>query len=153
MSEDFNVTIDIPTDDEGYCLLKCEHCGTLFKAFPSDVKDDAVLRVFCPSCGLTSENYLTEDVIELAMNIMQNRMNDMIYDIFKGLEKQSKNSLLKFEAGHKPKHQSEEQLRSGIEAMEIVEFPCCNRTAKIKPLLKMTGCYCLFCGVKNYEVK
>lgn len=153
VSEDFNVTIDIPTDDEGYFLLKCEHCGTLFKAFPSDVKDDAVLRVFCPSCGLTSENYLTEDVIELAMNIMQNRMNDMLNQAFKDLEKHSKKGFIHFKAGRKPARQSEDPIRSGIEAMEIVTFPCCKRTAKIKPLLRMTGCYCLFCGVKNYEVE
>ena len=153
VSEDFEMTIEIPVDDEGYSLLACEHCGTFFKVHPSDIQDDAVLHVFCPSCGLTSENYLTEDVIELAMNIAQNRMNDMIYDMFKDLERQSKNSFLKFKAGRKPKQQSEDPLRSGIEAMEVVEFPCCNRTAKIKPLLKMTGCYCLFCGVKNYEVK
>ena len=151
--EDFNITIDIPTDNDGYSLLKCEHCGTFFKASPGDIQDDAVLRIFCPSCGLTSENYLTDDVVELAMNIVQNHMNNMIYDMFKGLEKQNKNSLLKFKVGSKPKKQSEEPIRSSIEAMEIIEFSCCNRTAKIKPLLKMTGCYCLFCGVKNYEVK
>lgn len=151
--DDFNITIEIPTDNEGYSLLKCEHCGTFFKATPHDVQNDAVLRIFCPSCGLTSESYLTDDVIDLAMNMIQNRMNNMIYDVFKDLEKQSKKSPLKFKAGHKPRRQSEDPIRSGIEAMEIIEFPCCKRTAKVKPLLKMTGCYCLFCGVKNYEVK
>jgi len=34
-------------------------------------------------------------------------------------------------------HESEDSIRSGIEAMEICNFPCCKRTAKIKPLLKM----------------
>ena len=153
MSEDFNITIEIPVDDEGYSLLICDHCGTFFKATPGDVQDDAILHIFCPSCGLTSENYLTEDVIELAINIAQNHINDMIYNMFKGLEKQSKNSILKFKAGSKPKRQSEDPIRSGIEAMEIVSFPCCQRTAKIKPLLKMAGCYCPFCGVKIYEIE
>ena len=50
-------------------------------------------------------------------------------------------------------HESEDSIRSGIEAMEICNFPCCKRTAKIKPLLKMTGAYCPFCGVKNYEIE
>ncbi len=153
MSEDFNITIDIPVDDEGYSLLTCEHCGTFFKAHPSDVQDDAVLQIFCPSCGLTSDNYFTDDVIELAMNMTQNHLNDMIHNMFKDLEKNSRNSIVKFKAGCKPIPQSEEPIRSGIEAMQIVTFPCCQRTAKIKPLLRMTGCYCLFCGVKNYEIK
>jgi hypothetical protein len=153
MDDDLSITIDIPTDDEGYCLLKCEHCGTLFKACPSDVKDDSVLNIYCPSCGLTSENYITEDVLNLAMNIVGNRVNDMLYKAFKDLEKHSKKGLVHFKAGHRPSHQPEDPIRSGVEAMEIVKFPCCKRTAKIKPLLRMTGCYCLFCGVKNYEVE
>ena len=54
MSNEINMTISIPTDDEGYVLLQCEHCGTYFKATPSDLKDDGVLHIFCPSCGLIS---------------------------------------------------------------------------------------------------
>ena len=111
MSDEINMTISIPTDDDGYVLLQCEHCGTYFKGMPSDLKDDDVLNIFCPSCGLISENYVTDDVLELA------------------------------------------PIRSGIEAMEICNFPCCKRTAKIKPLLKMTGAYCPFCGVKNCEIE
>lgn len=83
MSNEINMTISIPTDDEGYVLLQCEHCGTYFKATPSDLKDDGVLHIFCPSCGLISENYVTEDVLELAMKMVTNAINDMIYNEFK----------------------------------------------------------------------
>lgn len=154
MSDEFHVTISIPTDDEGYILLQCEHCGTFFKATPSDIEDDGVLHLFCPSCGLSSENYVTEDVMELAMKMAQNKVNDMIYDMFKDLERHNRrNSMIKFKAGKRPKHEAEEPIRSSIEALEIISFPCCRRTAKIKPLLKMTGAYCPFCGVKNYEIE
>ena len=154
MSDEFHMTISIPTDDEGYVLLQCEHCGTFFKMTPSDIEDDGVLRIFCPSCGLTSETYVTEDVIELALKMARNIVGDMIYDAFKDLERHNKrNSVVKFKAGKRPKHETEDPIRSGIEAMEIAAFPCCNRTAKIKPLLKMTGAYCPFCGVKNYEIE
>lgn len=154
MSDEIHMTISIPTDDDGYILLKCEHCGTFFKATPSDIEDDGVLHIFCPSCGLTSENYLTEDVIELAMKMTKNLVNDMIYDMFKDLERQTKrNSLVKFKAGKRPQHEAEDPIRSGIEALEITTFPCCGRTAKIKPLLRMTGAYCPLCGVKNYEIE
>lgn len=154
MSDEFHVTISIPTDDEGYILLQCEHCGTFFKATPFDIEDDGVLHLFCPSCGLSSENYVTEDVMELAMKMAQNKVNDMIYDMFKDLERHNRrNSMIKFKAGKRPKHEAEEPIRSSIEALEIISFPCCRRTAKIKPLLKMTGAYCPFCGVKNYEIE
>lgn len=153
MDDEIHMEISIPTDDEGYILLKCQHCGTFFKGTPSDLQDDGVLHIFCPSCGLISDSYITEDVLELAMNMVKNRTNDMIYDMFKDLERSSKNSIIKFKAGNRPKHESESPIHSGIEALEICTFPCCKRTAKIKPILKMTGSYCPFCGVKNYEIE
>ena len=153
VSDEIKLTISIPTDDEGYTLLKCEHCGTFFKATPSDIQEDGVLRIFCPSCGLVSDSYITEDVLELAQNITKNIMNDMFYDMFKRLERQSKRGAIQFKAGRRPSHEPEDPIRSGIEALEICTFLCCTRTAKIKPLLKMTGAYCPFCGVKNYEIE
>lgn len=154
MGDNFHMTISIPADDEGYILMQCEHCGTFFKATPSDIEDEGVLHIFCPSCGLTSENYVTEDVIELAMRMIKNVVSDMTYDAFKDLERHNKrNSMIKFKAGRRPEHEEESPIRSGIEALEIASFPCCKRTAKIKPLLKMTGAYCPFCGVKNYEIE
>ena len=154
MNDKFQMTISIPTDDEGYVLLKCEHCSTFFKATPFDIKDDGVLRIFCPSCGLTSESYVTEDVIELAMKMIKNKVNDRTYDMFKDLERHNKrDSMVKFKAGKRPQHETEDPIRSGIEALDIATFPCCIRTAKIKPLLRMTGAYCPFCGVKNYEIE
>ena len=154
MSDEFHMTISIPDDDDGYILLQCEHCGTFFKATPSDIEDDGVLHLFCPSCGLTSENYVTEDVIELAMKMAKNKVNDMLYDMFKDLERHNRrNSIIKFKAGKRLKHEAEEPIRSSIEALEVTTFQCCRRTAKIKPLLKMTGAYCPFCGVKNYEIE
>ena len=117
MSDEINMTIPIPTDDDGYVLLQCEQCGTYFKATPYDLEDDGVLHKF------------------------------------KKMERHSKKGIITFKAGKRPKHENEDPIRSGIEAMEICDFPCCKRTAKIKPLLKMTGAYCPFCGVKNYEIE
>ena len=153
MSDEINMTISIPTDDDGYVLLQCEHYGTYFKGTLSDLKDDGVLNIFCPSCGLISENYVTDDVLGLAMKMVTNSVNDMIYDELKKLERHNKKGVISFKAGKCPKHESEDPIRLGIEAMEICTFPCCKRTAQIKPLLKMTGAYCPFCGVKNYEIE
>ena len=154
MSGETQLSISIPTDDDGYILLKCKHCGTFFKETVSDLQDDGVLNIFCPSCGLISDSYITDDVLELAMKMTRNLFNDMIYDTFKDFERHNKkNSMVKFKSGKKPRHEVEDPIRSGIETLEISTFPCCKRTAKIKPLLKMTGAYCPFCGVKNYEIE
>ena len=153
MSDDFSRTIPIPADDDGYILLQCPNCGVYFKATPDDILDDGVLELFCPSCGLTGENYVTEDVINLAAAMVQNKAMDLIHNEFKKIERQFRKGPITFKAGKPPKHEPEDPIGSGIEAMEIVSFPCCQRTAKVKPILKITGCYCPFCGVKNYELE
>lgn len=153
MEDEFRMEISVPADVDGYVLLKCSHCGTYFKATPSDLKDDGILEITCPSCGLTSDNYFTEDVLELAYSMVKNKVNDLIYDEFKKMERKFNKGLVTFKAGKKPTHEPENPIKSGIEALQITNFPCCNRSAKIKPLLKMSGCYCPFCGVKNYEIE
>ena len=153
MSDEIHMEISIPTDDDGYVLLQCEHCGSYFKATPSDIEDDGVLEIFCPSCGLVSENYATEDVIELALAMAENVAMDMVYDTLKKMERQFRNSPISFKMNKRPKYEAENPIRCVIESLEIATFPCCKRTAKVKPLLKMTGCYCPFCGVKNYEIE
>ena len=153
MSDDFTFKISIPSDDDGYILLQCEHCGTFFKIPAEDMENDALIDLYCPGCGLVSESYLTEDVIELAQAMAQNYAMDMLYDAFKDLERKTKRGIVQFRAGKPPKHEDENPIRSGVEALDITRFSCCKKNAKIKPLLKMTGCYCPFCGVKEYEIK
>ena len=153
MSDDISFEITIPSDDDGYILLQCERCGEYFKITAADTRDDRLLDIYCPCCGLVSENYITEDVAKLAQSIAQNYAMDLIYNAFKDLERKTKKDIIRFKAGKKPRHEDENPIRSGIEALDITEFSCCNRTAKIKPLLKMTGCFCPFCGVKEYEIK
>lgn len=153
MSDQITFEISIPADDEGYILLQCEHCGTFFKIPADDIKDDRLLEIYCPCCGLTSNNYFTEDVMDLAQAMVHNFAMDMLYDSLKKLEHTSKKSVVQFKAGKRPTHERENLIRSGIEALEITRFDCCERTAKVKPLLKMTGCYCPFCGVKDYETE
>lgn len=151
MSE--TIKISIPADNEGYILMQCPICGTFFKIGAGDLQDDRFFQIYCPSCGLSSESYLTEDVIELAINMAENYLMDSIFNEFKKLERRSKKGFVQFKAGNKPKEKPELPIHAGIQAMHIVNFDCCKTTAKIKPLLKMTGCYCPFCGVKDYEVK
>lgn len=153
MAGETKFEISIPSDNEGYILLKCEHCGTFFKITADDIRDDRLLSVYCPCCGLISDSYLTDDVIELAQVIAQNYAMDYVFNAFKELERKTKKGAVRFKAEHRPKHERENPIKSGIDALEIASFDCCGRSAKIQPLLKMTGCYCPFCGVKNYEIE
>ena len=66
------MSIDIPTDNDGYVLLQCSLCHEHFKVTPTDYQDEGVPWLYCPNCGLIAENYLTDDVIELALDIAQN---------------------------------------------------------------------------------
>lgn len=151
MSKVEKIEISIPSDDNGYILLQCKHCGTFFKITTDDLQDDRLLNLYCPSCGLISDSYLTDDVIDLAVAKVKNYGMDLVYDTFEDLERKTKKSAVQVKKGKKPEHERENPIKSGIEALEEVEFYCCNRTAKIKPILRMTGCYCPFCGVKEYE--
>lgn len=153
MSDDFNLTIPIPADDDGYVLLQCPNCGTYFKVTPFDMQDNGVLELFCPSCGLAGETYITEDVINLAVAMSKNKAMETLHNEFKKTERRFKKGSVTVKAGKLPKREREDPIHSGVEAMEFASFTCCQRNAKIKPILKMTGCYCPFCGVKNYEVE
>jgi hypothetical protein len=150
MSEN-SFTIEIPADNDGFALLQCEYCGELFKVKPCDYYDDGILEIRCPSCGLISDNYLTEEAIELATKIAKNYALELIHSELKKTERQFSKGFVKFKAGKPPKREDESPLTATIEALTITKFPCCSYEAKIKPILRMCGCNCPFCGVVNYE--
>jgi hypothetical protein len=56
------------------------------------------LELFCPACGLAGENFITEDVLELAMAIVQNYATDLIFDEMKKLERKFKKGVVTFKA-------------------------------------------------------
>lgn len=151
MSDSLHIEIPIPADDEGYILLQCPKCGEYFKLIAADCQDDGTLWIHCLFCGLVSDSYITQEVYSLGMNMLQNATNDMIYKTMKKLERQTRSGSVQFKAGKRPKQLCTDPLHSGIEAMEEVEFRCCKHTAKITPLLILTGCYCPFCGVMYDE--
>lgn len=143
--DDFTIEISIPTDDDGFVLLKCPKCGEYFKLSPADIQSDEVLDIHCPQCGLVSENYLTEDVIELAQAKAINYLMEDFYGEIKKLERETHNSLVKIKA-NKPTKEEEIPIKSTIDSMEIVDFECCKRQGKVRHLLNFCGCYCPYCG-------
>ena len=153
MMSDIRREISVPADNDGYILLQCSLCGEYFKITPSDYEDDGVLEIHCPSCGLCGASYFTEDVIELAQTMTQNVAKNLIYEKLKKWERTLKSERVSFKAGQKSKPEPENPVRVGVENLITAHFVCCGRSAKIKPTLKFTGCYCPFCGVKDYEIE
>lgn len=149
--DNIHMEISIPADDDGFALLKCPLCGEFFKLRPSEMETDDVIEIWCPSCGMKSETYATEDVIELALKMAKNVAMDEIFKELKNLERKSKGNGLTFKAGKKSTVEDEIPIISGIEALEIQKYKCCKKEAKIKPLVKMCGSYCPYCGVSYDE--
>ena len=106
---DIQMQITIPNDNDGFTLLKCELCGGYFKLRPSEIQDDSVIYVWCPNCGLLSESYITDDVIDLAMKISKNLVIDNFNKEMKRMEKKFKGNGLSFKQGNKIK--KDEELR------------------------------------------
>ena len=143
--------IAIPSDEEGFTLLQCALCGEFFKLQAGDFEAEDVIEIWCPCCGLKSDTYFTKDVINLALKKTENYAIDIIYDEFKKLERKSRHSLVSFKAGKRPKHREEYPIQNGIENMEKKEYLCCKREAKLKPLYKVCGSYCPYCGERVDE--
>ena len=140
--------IAIPADNDGFALLQCNLCGEFFKLKPSDVQSDEVLNIWCPVCGLISDGYFTQDVIDLALKMATNIANDLLFDSLKDMQKRFNGGFISMKISKKPDREIESPIVSGIESLEIQKYKCCKKQAKIKPLVKIFGSYCPYCGVK-----
>lgn len=146
-----NLTIPIPCDDDGYFSLKCPRCGELFKLRPADYKADDVVDICCPSCGIVSENYPTDDVVELATTMALNNVMEDIHKSFKRLERKTRNRAVSFKAGKPPRKEPEPVLRPPVDDLTVATCENCGKRSKISPLLKMSAFTCPFCGVTNFN--
>jgi len=96
--------ISIPADEDGYVKFQCPYCNQRFKLNGSEIEDSDVVDLYCPICGLVNEVecFYSDEVIEMAMNTAENEAMNMIYDMFKGLERKTRsNKNFKVTAGKK----------------------------------------------------
>lgn len=149
MAEEIKMEISIPTDNAGFVLLQCPLCGEFFKLAPKDVEAEDVLEIWCPNCGLKSEGYTTDEIRDLALRMSKNKIEDMLFKEMKELEKSTCGGFISFKAGRKPTPEYEPPVIPGIDELEVQNYPCCKRQAKISPSVKLIGGYCPFCGVNH----
>lgn len=88
---DVVLSINIPTDNDGFITLQCSFCSDRFKLTASDFEREDIIDIFCPYCGFPNEpsTFLTDEVIEQAKVIASNYAKSMINKSLKDLEKKS----------------------------------------------------------------
>lgn len=109
------------------------------------------MEVYCPACGIVSDNYLTQDVIDLAMAICKNQAFDAIHKEMKKLERRTKGKAVSFKAGKQPKPDDEPVLQPSIDTLAIATCKHCGKQSKVSRLLSMSMYVCPLCGVSNFN--
>lgn len=92
MLSDKMFEISIPSDNDGFIVLKCPICSEKFMIQIQDVNDDSLIDVWCPKCGLKSDNYLDDDINDLAENIIQNYIADLLNNFSEDMERTFRNN-------------------------------------------------------------
>lgn len=150
MDEIIKKTISIPSDENGYLVLKCPSCGEKFGLLVEDIGDTSTLRIWCPGCGLVHDSYLDDDVSELIKTMAYNLVADLLNDFNNDLEKMSRNnSMIRFKADKPIKKKAELAIGRKTGDYEEVFFICCSKKAMLRSLRKFQGGYCPFCGEMN----
>ncbi len=145
------IQVSIPADAEGYVSFQCPHCEQRFKLGADEFEDSDAINLFCPSCGLAHEldHFYSKEFIDKAMSIVEQEAMEMIYNMFKGLERKNRgNKFVKFKTGSKPKVYIKEMYENIDELVEA-ELKCCKKHLKVTVLDRLIGVYCSYCGVKN----
>ena len=107
--------IRIPCDNDGFILLRCPHCDELFKLTAENIESDETLDIYCPSCGLCANNFLTQNVIDLALAKTSNYAMYVIAQQLQSFAK--KTATVSFDSSSKPitkgsrSHQSGRRLK------------------------------------------
>lgn len=154
MSDGIAFEIRIPSDEDGFLLLQCPKCGDYFKLTASDINDVSTLQIWCSTCGLVSSSYLTKDVIEIGMRLVHNHAVDLAEQFTKNINNMSRDSsFIKMSAKHDMKKETIDPIVARVKNLEVVEYPCCQKEAKINPSVAFAGGYCPFCGEMTNEDK
>lgn len=147
MSSDKIFEIPIPSDNDRFVVLKCPICSEKFMIQVQDVNDDSFIDVWCPKCGLKSDNYLDDDVNDLAENIIQNYVADLLNDFSKDMERTFRNNKnIQFKGSKKIARESEMPIGRKVGDFEEKKYLCCDKVVKLRTTTKFEGGYCPFCG-------
>ena len=91
--DNLSFEIEIPPDDDGFVLFQCPECGEFFKLRVNEIESDDVAEICCPACGIASDNYFTDDVVELAKVMCKNRVMRALHNEKKDLERKTRGKM------------------------------------------------------------
>ncbi|MGE7023346.1 hypothetical protein [Solibacillus cecembensis] len=143
-------SISIPTDSDGYFNSCCPYCKNHFKILGSEFKETEVVDIYCPVCGLIAEfnSFYTDKVINKVHSIAKDYAEDLIYQMFKDLERKNRgNKFVKIKAGKRPTT-DESELYEPDNHLVVVKKICCDSHFKVTELDKWLIPYCIYCGGK-----
>lgn len=149
--ESFQLKVTIPSNEDGCILLRCPRCGELFKVAVDNYEDDSVLDIHCPLCGITAGNFLTQDVIDLALAKTANAvMPELEKELKRELGKMG-NGLISFDVKMDYDEEPEKPIQQAIEALQKVTCKDCERVSKVSPALAMSSYTCPYCGIGQFN--
>ncbi len=149
--EDFQLKVTIPSDEDGCVLFRCPHCGELFKVSVESCEDDSVLDIHCPLCGVTADNFLTQDVIDLALAKTANVFMPELEKLLKKELGGTGNNLVSFDVKMEHDEEPEIPIHQVIEALQKVTCKDCGRISKVSPALAMSSYTCPYCGIGQFN--
>ncbi|WP_349392111.1 TFIIB-type zinc ribbon-containing protein [Clostridium perfringens] len=146
MSDKITSSLEIPTDSDGFVSLQCPFCNERFKLTANFINEIDIDELYCPYCGLqhSFENFLTDEVIELAKAKMKNMAMDFISKNVKSLKDSCSNAFFEITIDTDFDTVNEPEV---IENDDMYKKPlsCCNFDVKLNE--NIDSCYCPKCGV------
>ena len=144
---DEHISLSIPLDEDGYLLLQCPHCQGFFKVLSEDYKSDDVDGLWCPICGLKSENFWPDKVIELAKaKVLNSCIGDFEKELARISASTSRQSLITLKVSSTSRREHEAEILPAVDSFVKSECHFCGKSIKVKPLDKYAGSFCAYCG-------
>lgn len=142
------IPFSIPTDSEGYYSLECPVCKDTFKLSANDYDMEETLELFCPYCGLVHDknSFLPQKVIDHAMDLAHNHLNDLINGSFKKSKRSVRNSSVKM-TFNPLKKEEPRTIRENDNELEELHLICCDKHIKVNSTFDFDTIYCPYCGV------
>ncbi len=139
--------INIPTDVDGYVELQCPFCRDTFRIDSDDVLSNDLSSVYCPYCGLTDQfdNFATDELKEVAQQVIINHANQLINESLKKMGKSSKGV---FKTKSKVVSNPIKNLYVKSHDVKFLTLSCCGRHVKVSLNSVNNEVYCPFCGIK-----
>ena len=141
------MSISIPLDEDGYLLLQCPRCGEFFKVLSGDYEAEDIEDLWCPMCGIKSDSFGPDEVIELAKaKVLNQVLGDFSSELAKIGQTTSRQSLIQMTVSSRFTEEREGDVLPSVDAFQVATCGFCGRQEKLKPLLKYVGAFCAFCG-------